>query len=90
LIGIEGGLLAIHKYITGPSKGEIQLLNQSHDSVLIQCPLSISKEIGERIHGYMQRPLIIRGQEFIIPAELEIGTHYGQLEKVKTKHPYRD
>lgn len=88
-LGIEGGLLAIHKYITKPSKGEVKLLNQSHDSVLVQCPESTASEIGERIHGYMQRPLIIKGEEFIIPAELEMGTHYGELQKVKMKHPYK-
>lgn len=90
LLGVEGGIKAIRKYITKPSNGEIQLLNQSHDSALLMCPKEIGKEILEKVHGYMQRPLIVNGEEFIIPADGEMGDRYGELEKVDfLPHPYR-
>ena len=70
-IGIAGGLIEIQRQISMPSKGEIKLLNTSHDSVLIECPRGPSLDIALQCKDLLTRPLSVRGQTFTIPVDCE-------------------
>lgn len=70
-LGVKGGLIEIQKQITSRSKNEIKLINTSHDSVLIECPRSISLEIALRCKELLTRPLMVNGHTFTIPVDCE-------------------
>lgn len=79
-LGIQGGLVEISKTVVN---NEIKLVNDSHDSCMLEVPATCAKEIGERVRQLLLRPLIISGEEVTIPVDLEIGERWGELEKVK-------
>jgi DNA polymerase I-like protein with 3'-5' exonuclease and polymerase domains len=81
-LGIEGGLLKVYKDICTP---EIRLVNDSHDSCMLEVPKDSALEIGERVRNALRRPVVISGEEVTIPVDLEIGTRWGELEKIKEK-----
>lgn len=79
-LGIEGGLKLVAKTICN---NEIKVINDSHDSLMLEVPKSIAGEIGERVRDCLFRPVIINGEEVRIPVDVEIGERWGELEKVK-------
>lgn len=79
----EGGILAIYRRIIVRSNGNIRIVNTSHDSVMVEGPASNIKDIGLECRSWMQRPLLINGEECTIPADLEIGERWGEMEKMK-------
>ena len=79
-LGIEGGLLGVYKNIC---TSEILLVNDSHDSCMLEAPASVALEIGEQVRQQLYRPLIINGEEVTIPVDLEIGERWGEMEKTK-------
>lgn len=79
---IAGGLLEIYHKIVKPSN-DIKIVNTSHDSLCMEIPLGLEKEIGEHTVKLLSRPIIINGDDFIIPVDCEIGDRYGELEKFK-------
>ena len=86
-LGIRGGFVEVDRQLVDKDKcGKI--INQSHDSIVFECPRTIAKEVGERIIKICRRPLVIKDingkeQEFTIPMDIEIGERWGELEKVK-------
>jgi DNA polymerase I-like protein with 3'-5' exonuclease and polymerase domains len=79
-LGIKGGFLEISKSICN---NEIRLINDSHDSCMLEVPKEIAREVGERVRNALLRPLVINGEEVTIPVDLEIGERWGELEKIK-------
>lgn len=79
-LGIEGGLLGVRKNIV---TDEIKLINDSHDSCMLEVPKEVALEIGERVRAQLLRPLIVNGEEVTIPVDLEIGERWGEMEKIK-------
>lgn len=79
-LGIEGGLLGVYKTIC---TDEIKLVNDAHDSCMLEVPQNVAFEIGEKVRQQLRRPCIINGEEVTIPVDLEIGERWGELEKVK-------
>lgn len=79
-LGIEGGLLGVYKNICN---SEILLINDSHDSCMLEVPYDSALEIGERVRAQLKRPVVINGESVTIPVDLEIGERWGELEKVK-------
>ncbi len=65
----------------------VELLNQVHDSIVFQIPLSIGwqthADILLEIKKSLERPLQWRGREFVIPADLQIGRNMKDMEEVK-------
>lgn len=63
-----------------------QLINQIHDSILLQVSLQLSADkFCEGIltlKKFMETPLTFRGREFIIPSDIKIGVSWGQMKKV--------
>jgi DNA polymerase I-like protein with 3'-5' exonuclease and polymerase domains len=81
-LGIQGGLLQVYRTIC---TNEIRLVNDSHDSCMLEAPIDCAYEIGERVRNTLRRPLIINGESVTIPVDLEIGERWGELERVKEK-----
>lgn len=79
-LGIEGGLLGVHKNVCTP---EILLINDSHDSCMLEVPAKNALEIGEEVRSQLLRPLVINGEAVTIPVDLEVGERWGELEKIK-------
>jgi DNA polymerase I-like protein with 3'-5' exonuclease and polymerase domains len=80
-LGVAGGNLLIFKKIVEPSKGEIIMTNTAHDSVMLEVPLALVDSVVPEAVSYLKRPLIIRGEEFTIPVDAEVGERWGELEK---------
>lgn len=81
-LGIEGGLLKVYRDIC---TDEIRLINDSHDSCMLEVPANCAEEIGERVRQTLRRPLVIKGEEVTIPVDLEIGERWGELQKIKER-----
>ena len=79
-LGIKGGLREIKKQLVNPYKDH-KLINQSHDSAILECPLIVGQEMALRMKALLLRPLVIRNEEFTIPADAEWGDRWGELEK---------
>lgn len=78
-LGIPGGLLEIHKrYVETKA---IKIVNQAHDSIIVECPNNLVSEIVEPITNLLHRPIIINGEECLIPVDTEIGERWGELKK---------
>lgn len=82
-LGIRGGNIAIHSDIVLPSHGEIVMCNTAHDSVMLEVPTPLVSEVISHVVSLLRRPIVIRGEEFTIPVDAEIGERWGELEKVK-------
>jgi DNA polymerase I-like protein with 3'-5' exonuclease and polymerase domains len=80
-LGIEGGLITIWKNIITPSKSEVELVNMAHDSCVLYVPNQIVNEVAAQVKFYLLRPLVVKGEEFTIPVDVEIGESVGNLEK---------
>ena len=78
-LGIEGGIKTIHKTLS--KYPEINLLNTSHDSLILEVPAGMEMEIGEICINLLRRPLLINDETFTIPVDFEIGERWGELEK---------
>lgn len=70
-LGISGGLIEIQRQITKPSKGEILLINTSHDSCLLEVPEQLSLEVALHAKSLLTRPLVVNGHTFTIPVDCE-------------------
>lgn len=89
-LGIRGGLIEVDRQIVVPSNGEIKIVNQSHDSIMVECPQVIADEIAEKVMDLLHRPLVVNGEEFWIPVDCEIGERWGELEKYGLRHKYKN
>ncbi len=76
----------IHIYYNQDKYKEVELLNQVHDSIVFQIPLSLSwrkhAEILLSIKKSLEVTLICNQYEFIIPCALSIGRNMGELKSV--------
>lgn len=79
-LGIEGGLLKVYEDIC---THEIKLVNDAHDSCMLEVPKDSALEIGERVRAKLRRPVVINGEEVTIPVDLEIGERWGETDKIK-------
>lgn len=81
-IGMEGGLRTIYRKLVKPYK-ERKIINQSHDSCIVECPKNDGREMGLEMMQLLKRPLVIKDQEFTIPVDGEIGERWGEMEPLK-------
>lgn len=82
-IGIPGGLLGIKRNIIDKYPNEIQMINTSHDSCLLEVPKEIIMDINQDVLKELSRPIMIHGETFTIPVDSEYGERWGELEKIK-------
>ena len=80
----EHGLRKI--YYNQHRYGEVELLNQVHDSIVFQIPKSIGldrhSELLRDMVSEMEPTLKYRAFEFVIPAEVQVGYNLGSLKDV--------
>lgn len=82
-LGIRGGNLAIFQDIVLPSKGEIVMCNTAHDSVMLEVPQTLASEVIPHVVSLLRRPLVVKGEQFTIPVDAEVGERWKEMEKVK-------
>jgi DNA polymerase I-like protein with 3'-5' exonuclease and polymerase domains len=82
-LGIKGGLLAIYQDLIYPYRSERAIINQSHDSCIIEVPAGDARDCGFAMQTIIKRPLVIKNQEFTIPVDGEIGERWGELEPLR-------
>lgn len=83
---IPGGMKAIWNDFCSKSKSgedEIKMINMSHDSLILEVPKPIVSEIAGMCKARLERPLVINGELFTIPADAEYGERNGEWEKIK-------
>lgn len=83
-----GGIRGIYQtFVRGTTQNrntKIKICNTAHDSVLIEVPSENARDIGLECKNLMMRPLMVNGEVFTIPADLEIGDRLGEnMEKVR-------
>lgn len=78
-LGIEGGLKKVYeKFVLA---GACSVVNEGHDSILTEVPTSLVGTVAPAIRAEMERPLVIKGEQFTIPVEVEIGERWGEMEE---------
>lgn len=80
-LGIKGGLTEIRKQLVLPYP-QHRIINQSHDSAILEVPRPAAHEIAERAKALLYRPLIIKDEQFTIPVDAEWGERWGEMERV--------
>lgn len=82
-LGIKGGLVEIRRQLVLPY-ADHAIVNQSHDSCILEVPISIGTEIAIRCKQLLKRPLVINNEEFTIPVDAEMGEYWGEgMEPIK-------
>ena len=63
---------------------ELEFLLQVHDSLLLQYDSNRVMEIAEAARDYKawHPKIILPGGELVIPVDIEIGSHWGRMEKI--------
>lgn len=79
-LGITGGLKEVHRQLVKPYADHL-LINESHDSCMLEVPADAVQEIVARMKELIRRPLIVNNEEFTIPVDAEMGERWGELEK---------
>lgn len=82
LLGIPGGFLGVYKDII-KKKQDIKMVNQAHDSCILEMPYNLLSDVAPQVKLLLQRPLVIHGEEFTIPVDLEYGECWGELSSYK-------
>lgn len=80
-LGIKGGALSVYHDIVAPSNGEIRICNTAHDSLMMEVPYLIHREIMDRVITLLQRPLVVKGEQFTIPVDAEVGERWKEMTK---------
>ena len=78
-IGIKGGIIGVHEWCKDNCGRVIQT---SHDSVMLEVPIGEGMNVAYAIHPLMARPLLVNGEKFTIPVEVEIGNRWGEMPEV--------
>lgn len=76
---IDRGLLAVWRKFP-----EVNLLNQVHDSILLQLPFARSEELAPEILKCMTVTLVLKGgRQFAVPLDAAGGWNWGYFDKKK-------
>lgn len=77
---IPGGLWEVYKQLVKPYSDH-KIVNQSHDSAILEVPKQVAPDLLEPIMKLVKRPLLINNEEFTIPVDLEWGERWSEMEK---------
>jgi hypothetical protein len=77
-LGIPGGVVEVHKQF----KDAMLIVNQSHDSIIADVPKANIDDVLMPVTNLLRRPLVVNGEEFLIPVDAEMGERWGELESV--------
>jgi DNA polymerase I-like protein with 3'-5' exonuclease and polymerase domains len=79
-LGIRGGLREIYYTLVRPY-ADHKIINQSHDSAILEVPKVAARDLLEPITRLMLRPIVINNEEFTIPVDVEWGDRWTEMEK---------
>ncbi len=72
------GLIRVYEELcTHP---QVNLINQVHDSILLEHPRSMRTTIHERLPELMRVDLTIKGRDFHIPVDIEVGKNWRDMK----------
>ena len=83
----EGGLIKIYEKLIKPFNcGNVycshtnchKIINQSHDSCILELPSSNARDVGLESKQLLLRPLVIKDEEFTIPVDGLIGERWSE------------
>lgn len=88
----KGGLIEIYRQLIKPYNcGEVRcrhhdchkIINQSHDSCILELPSENAIEIGLKAQDLLLREIVINDEEFTIPCDGKIGDRWSEREMEK-------
>lgn len=93
LVQKKGGLIEIYNQLIKPYNcGSIRcthvgchkIINQSHDSGILEIPKENARDVGLQAQELLLRPIVIKDEEFTIPTDGLIGERWeeGEMEKL--------
>jgi hypothetical protein len=93
LVGKKGGLIEIYRQLIRPFNcGNVRclhpnchkIINQSHDSAILELPIPVAKDVGLEAEQLLLRPMVVKDEEFTIPTDGLIGERWseGEMEKL--------
>lgn len=80
-LGIEGGLIKVDELYV--QKGVFDIIQEGHDSFIAEIHKSVAMELAYEIREIIHRPLVINGEIFYIPVDIQYGERWGELEEIK-------
>lgn len=92
IIQKKGGLIEIFKQLIKPYWcGQIfcshsnchKIINQAHDSCILELPSKNAKDVGLHASELLLRPMVIKDEEFTIPVDGKIGERWQEDEMEK-------
>lgn len=80
----KGGLIEIYRQLIKPYVDH-NIVNMSHDSCILELPKECAREVGLRSMRLLERPIVIKDEEFTIPCDGKIGDRWseGEMEELK-------
>jgi|SRR5215203_368569 len=81
-LGAPGGIKEIKRQLVDPYQDH-RLVNFSHDSYILEVPKQVGEEMAQRSGALFKRPLVVNGEEFTIPVDLEIGERWTEMQSLK-------
>lgn len=86
-LGIAGGLIEVYRQLIKPYRQDgHKIVNQAHDSCILEVPSSSAVDIANEAASLLYRPLQINGEQFSIPVDGEIGDRWGELVEMKLEY----
>lgn len=80
-LGIEGGLAVIDRdYV---QKNVFQIIQEGHDSLISEIHKSSYESLMYECQAILHRPLVINGESFYIPVDIQYGERWGEMEEIK-------
>jgi DNA polymerase-1 len=75
------GLVRVYEEILKPGRWGTQLLNQLHDSIVIQYRQEYRDQVLPRVVDLLTQTIVVNGYDITIPIEAEYGPNWGSLEE---------
>lgn len=82
-LGIEGGLLGVRRLLKRSFSKSARLVHTAHDSIMLEVRKEAVGDLAPLVYKQMLRPVLIHGEECLIPVDGEIGERWGELEKLQ-------
>lgn len=73
---INRAMVRIHERLQIP----VCLICQVHDSLLLDVPEGLVREVVELVKAEMERPVSFRGRDVSFPVEVEVGPSWGEMK----------
>lgn len=79
----SGGLLGVRAMLREEFNSRARIVHTAHDSIMLEVPKAMVQDVAPRVYQLMHRPILIHGDDCLIPVDGEVGERWGELEKMK-------